>query len=41
MGIGALHADVAGKIGLHVEPKPIRICFDEPETNLYFSMGAH
>jgi hypothetical protein len=23
-GIGALHADVAGEIGLHVEPRPIR-----------------
>jgi ribosomal protein L13E len=40
-GIVALHADVAGEIGLHVEPRPIRICFDEPETDPCFSIGAH
>jgi hypothetical protein len=41
-GIGALHADAAGEIGLHVELRLIRIfCFDEPETDPYFSIGAH
>jgi hypothetical protein len=33
--------NVVGEIGLHVEPRPIRICFDEPETDPYFSIGAH
>jgi hypothetical protein len=32
---------LAGEIGLHVEPRPICICFDEPQTDPCFSIGAH